>query len=67
MQHRLQEAKNRHKKNLGFVDGEQTARIAAKHGSTEQNHELALELKALREQNLAASASVAETPAVSGR
>lgn len=65
MQHRLQEAKNRHKRSLGYVDGEQTARIAARHLNAEDNHELALELKALRAQNLAASPSGAETPAVS--
>jgi hypothetical protein len=67
MQNRLQEAKNRHKKSLGFVDGEQLARIAAKHGNAELNHQLALELKTLRAQNLAASSSTTGTPAVSGR
>jgi hypothetical protein len=67
LQNRLQEAKNRHKKNLGYVDAEQTARIAAKFGNAEDNHALALELRALRAQNLAASPSGADTPAVSGR
>jgi hypothetical protein len=66
-QHRMQEAKNRHKQTLGHVDGEQTARVAAMFNDTEANHELALELRALRAQNLAASGSAADTPATSGR
>jgi hypothetical protein len=67
MQHRIQGAKNRHKASVGFVDGEQMARIAARHGNPEANHQLALELKTLRAKNLAAASSSTETPAVSGR
>ena len=67
LQHRLQDAKNRHKQSIGHVDAEQVARIAAKHGDPEANHQLALELKTLRAQNLAASPSTTTTPAVSVR
>ena len=66
-QHRLQEAKNRHKTSIGHVDAEQLARIAAKHGDPETNHQLALELKTLRAQNLTAAPSTTATPALSGR
>lgn len=56
LQDRLQQAKNRHKHGLGYVDAEMTAKIAATVGEAEKNYELARELKVLRDENLAASA-----------
>lgn len=67
LQHRLQEAKNRHKKSIGYVDAEQVARAAARFDNAEGDQQLARELGVLRDQNLAATASSADSVAVSGR
>ena len=57
LQDRLQQAKNRHKQSLGYVDGEMTAKIAAKFNNPVGDYHLARELNRLRAQNLAASAT----------
>ncbi len=67
LQDRLQAAKNRHKKSLGYVDAEQLARAAAKFEYDDANHQLALELRVLREQNLAGTARGSNAPVVPAR